>query len=331
MPLRRARQFDVHVSGGEYNVAANLSDCFGMRTGIATAMVTDAIGDLIQSHVRAMGVEPFYKYFASDEVRGPNMAIVYSDRGQGIRPPRVSYNRANEAAALLQPGDFPWSEIFGKGIRWFHSGGIFASLSATTTALTVEAIQAARTAGTVCSFDLNFREKLWNARGDRQRAQEALSGIVELVDVLIGNEEDLQNGLGLEGPDPVDAESQSADAFFSMMTQATRRFPNIKLIATTLRKVYSANRHQWSAVMWMDHQPYIAPVCELDVLDRIGGGDGFAAGLIFGLLTGRAPWEALGLGWAHGALLTTYPGDVTMATLAEVESFARGSSARVQR
>jgi 2-dehydro-3-deoxygluconokinase len=259
------------------------------------------------------------------------MAIVYSDRGQGIRPPRVTYNRANEAAALLQPGDFPWSEIFAKGIRWFHSGGIFASLSASTTALTVEAMQAARAAGTVCSFDLNFREKLWYARGDRQTAQDALSGIVELVDVLIGNEEDLQHGLGLEGPDPVDADSQRADAFVFMMTQATRRFPNLKLIATTLRKVHSANRHQWSAVMWLDQQPHRAPVCELDVLDRIGGGDGFAAGLIFGLLTGRPAGEALCLGWAHGALLTTYPGDVTMATLADVESFARGSSARVQR
>src|ERR1051326_3720499 len=189
IPFRKATDCDIHVSGGEFNVAANLSDCFRMRTGIATAMVDYPIGDLIAERVRAMGVTPFYKHFAHNGVTGPNMATVYSDRGQGIRAPVVFYNRSNEAAAQLKPGDFDWKTIFGGGIRWFHSGGIFSALSKTTPELVIEGMKAAKAAGAVTSFDLNFRAKLWQISGGLETAQSTLRRICEHVDVLVGNEE----------------------------------------------------------------------------------------------------------------------------------------------
>src|SRR5271165_4999558 len=197
IPFRKAHHCDIHVSGGEFNVAANLADCFRLNTGIASAMVDYPIGDLVAERVRAMGVKPFYKRFKHDGVRGPNMATVYSDRGFGVRPPMVFYNRSNEAGALLKPGDFDWKEIFSGGVRWFHSGGIFAALSATTGELIIEGMKAAKAAGAVTSFDLNYREKLWKISGGGDRAVETLGRIVENVDVLVGNEEDLQKGLGV--------------------------------------------------------------------------------------------------------------------------------------
>jgi 2-dehydro-3-deoxygluconokinase len=332
VPFRKARQFDVHVSGGEYNVAANLADCFGRKTAFATAMVDYPVGALIQSRIREMGVTPFFKHFVHDGVRGPNMATVYSDRGHGVRAPIVFYNRANEAAALLEPGDFDWPTIMADGVRWFHSGGIFAALSETTPGVILEGLQAAKSMGAIRSFDLNYRDKLWATAGGANHAQQVIQPIVENVDVLIGNEEDLQRGLGILGP-RVERHGCSCNptAFFNMIDDVIDRYPHIQIVATTLREVISTNRHRWSAVMWCGGQRLTAPVCDLDVLDRIGGGDGFASGLIFGLLDGRPAEEALGLGWAHGALLTTYPGDVTMATLADVEAFVRGKSARVER
>jgi 2-dehydro-3-deoxygluconokinase len=333
IPFRKARSLEVHVSGGEYNVAANLADCFGLKTGIATAMVDYGIGELVQNRVREMGVRPFYKWFQHDGVRGPNIATVYSDRGQGARAPVVFYNRSNEAGAMLKPGDFDWAGILKGGCRWFHSGGIFAALSATTSEVILEGMKAARAAGAINSFDLNYRAKLWQPLGGQAKAQEVLGKIVSNVDALIGNEEDLQKGLGVKGPEVTAKSSSKLDpkTFFGMIEAAVKKFPNIKMVATTLREVHSANRHDWAAVLWLDGKQYVSPMCELDVLDRIGGGDGFAAGLIYGLLAGRDPEEALRLGWAHGALLTTFPGDVTMAKLPEVEAFAKGGSARVQR
>src|SRR5579883_3480552 len=192
IPFRKAAECRIHVSGGEFNVAANLADCFRLQTGVVTAMVDYPVGDLIAERVRAMGVRPFYKRFAHDGVTGPAMATVYSDRGFGVRPPVVFYNRANEAAARLGPGDFDWKAIFVEGVRWFHSGGIFASLSETTGELILEAMHAAKEAGAVVSFDLNFREKLWDACGGRSRAVDLVARIVRLVDVLVGNEEDIQ-------------------------------------------------------------------------------------------------------------------------------------------
>lgn len=333
IPFRKARSFDVHVSGGEYNVAANLADCFGLRTGIATAMVNYPIGDLVRGRVREMGVTPFYKEFQHDGVRGPNIATVYSDRGLGVRAPVVFYNRSNEAAAQLKPGDFDWKQVMASGVRWFHSGGIFASLSETTAELIIDGMKAAKAQGAVTSFDLNYRAKLWKAAGGDKRAVEVLRRIVSNVDVLIGNEEDMQKGLGVKGPDVTkQAESKlDPEVFFGMIENTAKEFPNVKAVATTLREVYSTNRHDWAAVLWYEGKRFVSPTARLDVLDRIGGGDGFASGTIYGFLTGRDPEQALRLGWAHGALLTTYPGDTTMATLAEVEAFASGAGARVQR
>jgi len=332
VPFRRASSFDVHVSGGEYNVAANLRDCFGLNTGIATAMVDHGIGELVQAAVRQMGVTTFYKWFEHDGVRGPNIATVYSDRGQGVRAPVVFYNRANEAGAMLKPGDFDWASIFGQGVRWFHSGGIFAALSRTTADLIVEAMQIAKSTGAFISFDLNYRAKLWNTLGGINQGRETMAQIVSHVDALFGNEEDLQQCLGITGPSANSEQSKvDPESFFEMIQTVVGKFPNIKMVATTLRDVQSSNRHGWGAVLWLDGQRLVSPTCQLDILDRIGGGDGFAAGLIYGLLSQRPPEEALRLGWAHGALLPTFPGDVTMAKLAEVEALAKGGSARVQR
>jgi 2-dehydro-3-deoxygluconokinase len=331
VPFRKARTFDVHVSGGEYNVAAGLADCFGLRTGIATAMVNYGIGELVQTRVREAGVTPFYKWFEHDGVRGPNIATVYSDRGHGVRGPVVFYNRANEAGAMLKSGDFDWARIGAGGIRWFHSGGIFAALSETTPELILEGMRAAKALGAVNSFDLNYRAKLWASVGGLERARQVLRRIVGTVDALFGNEEDLQKGLGIAGPEVAAKTSLDPDTFFIMIDRVVEQFPNIKLVATTLREVHSTNRHDWAAVLWLDGQRFVSPTCSLDVLDRIGGGDGFASGLIYGLISGRAPAEALRLGWAHGAILTTYHGDVTMARRDEVEALAKGGSARVQR
>jgi 2-dehydro-3-deoxygluconokinase len=330
-PFHKAATVQIHVSGGEFNTSANLSDCFGMRTAVASAMVDYPVGDLIHERVRAMGVRPYYKRFAHDGARGPNMATVYSDRGQGVRAPVVFYNRSNEAAALLKPGDFDWKSIFAGGVRWFHSGGIFAALSETTAELIIEAMQAAKNGGAIVSFDLNYREKLWNASGGHARALDVMSRIVKHVDVLVGNEEDLQKGLGIPGPEVAAKSGLDSGAFLAMIDNVVSRHPQIKVLATTLREVHSTNRHTWSAVAWMAGKAYIAPTCELDVRDRVGGGDGFASGLIYGLLNGESPEEALKLGWAHGALITTFPGDTTMAKVDQVRAFAKGGSARIQR
>jgi 2-dehydro-3-deoxygluconokinase len=331
IPFRKATQWTVHPSGGEYNVAANLADCFRLRAGIVSAMVDYPIGDLIAERVRAMGLRSFYKHFKHNGVNGPNMATVYSDQGHGLRAPVVFYNRANEAAALLQPGDFDWPAILGEGVRWLHSGGIFASLSETTGPVIIEAMQAAKAAGAVTSFDLNYRAKLWNIWGGPARAQEVIGRIVQNVDVLVGNEEDLQLGLGVPGPEVAAKSKLDPSVFFGMIEAVRAKYPQVKVVATTLREVHSTNRHSWSAVAWINGNTYQAPTAELDVFDRVGGGDGFAAGLFFGLLTGEAPQAAVNLGWAHGALLTTFPGDTTMATLEQVRAFAAGGSARIQR
>lgn len=331
IPFRKANECRIHVSGGEFNVAANLADCFGLRTGIASALVDYPIGELIAERVRAMGVKPFYKHFKHDGVTGPNMATVYSDRGQGVRPPVVFYNRCNEAGAQLKPGDIDWKAIFAAGVRWFHSGGIFAALSPTTAELIIEAMQAAKAAGAIVSFDLNYRAKLWNISGGHERAVAVLDRIVRNVDVLVGNEEDLQMGLGMPGPEVAAKSKLDPSAFLAMIDKVTNKHPQLKVLATTLREVHSTNRHSWSAVAWINGSSFVAPTCELDVYDRVGGGDGFAAGFFYGLLNAEPEEQAVRLGWAHGALLTTFPGDTTMATLEQVRGLAQGGSARIQR
>jgi 2-dehydro-3-deoxygluconokinase len=249
-----------------------------------------------------------------------------------VRAPVVFYNRSNEAAAQLKPGDFDWNAIFGAGVRWFHSGGIFAALSETTAELIIEGMQAARKHGAIVSFDLNYREKLWVAAGGgHARALSVLGRIAEHVDVLVGNEEDLQKGLGIPGPEVAAASKLDPSTFFGMIDRVVAKYPRIKVVATTLREVHSTNRHSWGAVAWIDGQTYATPTCELDVYDRVGGGDGFASGLFYALMSGESPDEAVKLGWAHGALITTFPGDTTMATLEQVRAFAKGGSARIQR
>ena len=346
VPFSEADEYLLHVSGGEYNVASNLSTCFGMKTAIASAMVNYPIGRKIEYAVQKAGVTPYYRRFEHDGVRGPNMAIVWSDRGCGVRAPVVFYNRSNEAAQRLAPGSFDWDAIFAKGysgipgVRWFHSGGIFSALSPSASELVIEAMKAAKKAGAVVSFDLNYRAKLWaaaaaerglNADQAGEEASKTLRRIADCVDVLVGNEEDLQKGLGIKGQDVEAAGKLDPLAFFNMMENVTKDFPNIKAAAATLREVHSASRHSWSAVLWMNGKTYQAPTAELDVYDRVGGGDGFAAGLFYGLLSGKDPEESLRLGWAHGALVTTTPGDTSMFSLDQVESFANGGSARIQR
>jgi 2-dehydro-3-deoxygluconokinase len=331
IPFRKAAHCAIHVSGGEFNVAANLSDCFGLRTGIVSAMVDYPIGDLIAERVRAMGVKPFYKRFKHNGVNGPNMATVYSDQGHGVRPPVVFYNRSNEAGAMLKPGDVNWDEVFSGGVRWFHSGGIFSALSETTGPLIIEGMKAAKKAGAVTSFDLNYRAKLWNIWGGEKKAADVIHGIVENVDVLVGNEEDLQKGLGMPGQDVETTSSLDPASFFAMIDSVVKKYPNVKAVATTLREVHSTNRHSWAAVAWVDGKTYSSPVCELDVVDRVGGGDGYASGFFYGLLSGETPENAVRLGWAHGAMLTTTPGDTTMVTAEQVRAFAQGGSARIQR
>lgn len=331
IPFSKATEWKVHPSGGEYNVAANLANCFRLRTGIVSAMVKYPIGDLIAERVHLMGITPFYKYFEHNGVNGPNMATVYSDRGFGVRAPVVFYNRSNEAGAQVKPGDFDWDEIFSGGVRWFHSGGIFAALSETTGEVIIEGMKAAKAAGAVTSFDLNYRAKLWNIWGGLEKAQDVMQRIVENVDVLVGNEEDLQLGLGIPGP-KVDKKSKlDPSTFFGMIDKVVEKHPQVKVVATTLREVHTTTHHSWGAVAWIDGKTYQSPTCELHIYDRVGGGDGFASGFFYGLLTGEEPQDAVNLGWAHGALLTTFPGDTTMATLEQVRAFARGGSARIQR
>ncbi|HTP59060.1 MAG TPA: sugar kinase [Spirochaetia bacterium] len=334
VPLHEAVRFDRYCSGGEYNPAANLAKCFRMRAAVASANVQYPPGWWIESEVRRAGVEAFFKWFPYDGVHGPRIANTYSDRGWGVRGPEVWYDRANEAGAMLKPGDFDWNNMFNeRRVRWFHTGGIFASLSRTTSALILEGITQARSAGAIVSYDINFRKKLWDAtEGGAARGEEVNRKIVSMVDVLIGNEEDLQLGLGMPGPE-VSSRRSSLDvqAYRAVIERVVTEHPNVKLVATTLRDVRSASRHGWKAVLWYDGQLHESDTIELDVYDRIGGGDGFAAGLVYGLLTERPPEHALRLGWAHGALLTTYPGDVTMGRLESVEALAAGGGARVAR
>lgn len=339
VPFSKATEWHVHPSGGEYNVAANLANCFRLRTGVVSAMVDYPIGELIAERVRLMGITPFYKHFKHNGVNGPNMATIYSDRGFGVRAPVVFYNRANEAAAQLKPGDFDWETIFAGGVRWFHSGGIFAALSETTGAVIIEGMKAAKAAGAIGSFDLNYRAKLWNIWGGQEKAISVIHRIVENVDVLVGNEEDLQLGLGIPGPEikakhalsRTEGSKLDPSTFFGMIDRVVEKFPNVRVVATTLREVHSANHHSWGAVAWIDGKTYISPTCELFIFDRVGGGDGFASGFFYGLLTGEPEQEAVNLGWAHGALITTFPGDTTMATVEQVRAFAKGGSARIQR
>jgi 2-dehydro-3-deoxygluconokinase len=334
--VRTARELKVWEGGGEYNVARGLRRCFGMKTGVCTAFADNDVGRLLEDFILQGGVDTeFIKWVPYDGVgRSVRNGLNFTERGFGVRGAVGIPDRGHTAASQLKPGDFDWDQIFGKlGARWFHTGGIFAALSETTPKLVIEAVTAARKHGTIVSYDLNYRPSLWKSIGGAKRAQEVNSGIAKHVDVMIGNEEDFTACLGLkvEGADE-HISSIDVSAFKKMIQAAVQRYPNFKVTATTLRAVKSATRNDWGAICWSAGKFHDAPNRpDLEILDRVGGGDSFASGLIYGFLQFNDPQKAVEYGAAHGALAMTTPGDTSMASLSEVEAMVSGGSARVQR
>jgi 2-dehydro-3-deoxygluconokinase len=334
--VRTAREFKVWEGGGEYNVARGLRRCFGLWTAVCTAFADNDIGRLLEDFILQGGVATeFIKWVPYDGVgRTVRNGLNFTERGFGVRGAVGIPDRGHSAASQLKPGDFDWDHIFGElGARWLHTGGIFAALSDTTPKLVIEAVQAARKHGVIVSYDLNYRPSLWKSIGGRQRAQEVNREIAQYVDVMIGNEEDFTACLGfaVEGADE-HLSRIDVTAFQKMIRQAVQAYPNFKVAATTLRAVKSATRNDWGAICWAGGQFYQAPNRQdLEVLDRVGGGDSFASGLIYGLIQFDDPQQAVEYGAAHGALAMTTPGDTSMASLKEVEALVKGGSARVQR
>ncbi|HXS67797.1 MAG TPA: sugar kinase [Candidatus Polarisedimenticolia bacterium] len=334
--VRTAREFKVWEGGGEYNVARGLRRCFGLRTAVATAFADNDVGRLLEDFILQGGVATeFIKWVPFDGVgRTVRNGLNFTERGFGIRGAVGVSDRGLTAASQLKAGDFNWDEIFGKlGVRWLHTGGIFAALSDTTPKLVIEAVQAAKKHGTVVSYDLNYRPSLWKSIGGQKRAQEVNKEIAKHVDVMIGNEEDFTACLGFD-VDGQDEHISKIDvtAFKKMIHEAVKAFPNFKVTATTLRAVKSASCNDWGAICWSGGKFHEARHREnLEILDRVGGGDSFASGLIYGFMQFNDPQKAVEYGAAHGALAMTTPGDTSMATLKEVEAIMNGGSARVQR
>ena len=334
--IATARTFQAWEGGGEYNVARGLRRCFGMQTAVVTALADNPIGRLIQDLIYQGGVDQSnLKWIAYDGIgRSVRNGLNFTERGFGLRAAVGCSDRGHTAISQLKPGDIDWDHIFGKeGSRWFHTGGIFAALSESTALVAEEAMQAARRHSTIISYDLNYRESLWKTFGGQKRAKEVNRGLVSQVDALIGNEEDFTAGLGfeVEGLDE-NLSNLSADNFGRMIERVLAEFPNLKIVATTLRNAKSATRNDWGAVCYYDGKLYQATARQdVEIFDRIGGGDSFASGLIYGFLTGRGPQWAIECGAAHGALAMTTPGDTTMATLSEVEKVMKGASVRVAR
>jgi 2-dehydro-3-deoxygluconokinase len=334
--IRTARQFKVWEGGGEYNVSRGLRRCFGLRTAVCTAFVDNDVGRLLEDFVLQGGVDTQFVRFAPfDGVgRAARNGFNFTERGFGVRGAVGISDRGHTAASQLAPGAFDWDAIFGRmGVRWFHTGGIFAALSETTSALVLEAVKKAKQYGTVVSYDLNYRPSLWKSIGGKARAQAVNQEIAKHVDVMLGNEEDFTACLGLavEGADE-DLLHIDIGAFKKMIAGAVATYPSFKVVATTLRAAKTASCNDWGAVCFMDgafHESRRYP--DLDIFDRVGGGDSFASGLIYGLLSGGDGQRAVDLGAAHGALAMTTPGDTSMATLAEVEKLVKGGGARVQR
>ncbi len=334
--IRTARHFTVWEGGGEYNVARGLRKCFGLKTAVCTAFVDNEVGHLIEDFIMQGGVATDFILWRPDDGIGRTVrnGLNSTERGFGLRGAVGVSDRGHTAASQLRPGDFDWEKIFGEiGVRWFHTGGIFAGLSETTAALAIEAVQAAKKHGTIVSYDLNYRPSLWKSIGGQKRAREVNREIARYVDVMIGNEEDFTACLGfeVEGLDPNITHIET-EAFKKMIGKAVAEFKNFQVVATTLRRVITATRNDWSAICWMDGRFYESrKYPELEILDRVGGGDSFASGLIYGLLQTGDPQKAVDYGAAHGALAMTTPGDTSMATLKEVEKVMAGGSARVQR
>jgi 2-dehydro-3-deoxygluconokinase len=334
--VRTAREFKVWEGGGEYNVARGLRRCFGLRTAVCTAFADNDVGRLLEDFILQGGVDTrFIKWVPFDGVgRTVRNGLNFTERGFGVRGAVGISDRGHTAASQLKPGDFDWEHLFGAlGVRWLHTGGIFAALSDTTPKLALEAVQAARKHGTVVSYDLNYRPSLWKNIGGQKRAQEVNREIARHVDVMLGNEEDFTACLGLK-VDGVDEALSKLDvsAFKAMIQSAVKLYPNFRVTATTLRTVRSASRNDWGAICWADGKLYSAPHREdLEILDRVGGGDSFASGLIYGLMEFGDPQKAVDYGAAHGALAMATPGDTSMASLKEVEALVKGGGARVQR
>jgi 2-dehydro-3-deoxygluconokinase len=334
--VRTTREFKAWEGGGEYNVARGLRRCFGLKTAVATAFADNDVGRLIEDFILQGGVDTeFIKWVAYDGVgRTVRNGLNFTERGFGARGAVGIPDRGHTAASQLKPGDFDWDHIFGKlGVRWLHTGGIFAALSDSTPQLVIEAVRKARQYGTIVSYDLNYRPSLWKSIGGQKKAQEVNREIARHVDVMIGNEEDFTACLGFE-VEGVDEHISSIDvsAFQQMIEKAVREYPNFKVTATTLRAVRSATRNDWGAICWAAGKFYQATHRpDLEILDRVGGGDSFASGLIYGFMKFNDPQQAVEYGAAHGALAMTTPGDTSMASLKEVEALAKGGSARVQR
>jgi 2-dehydro-3-deoxygluconokinase len=334
--IRTARQFQAWEGGGEYNVARGLRRCFGMRTAVVTAFTDNEVGRLIEDFVLQGGVDTaFIKWRPYDGVgRTVRNGLNFTERGFGIRGAVGVPDRGLTAASQLKVGDIDWDHIFGKvGVRWFHTGGIFAALSESTAGLVEEAVKAARKHGTIVSYDLNYRPSLWKSIGGHKKAQEVNRAIARSVDVMIGNEEDFTACLGfaVEGVDENISEIDVGN-FKKMIKRALNDFPNFKVTATTLRAVKSATINDWGAICWAGGKFYESTNRKgLEILDRVGGGDSFASGLVYGFMATGDPAKAVEYGAAHGALAMTTPGDTSMATLAEVEKVMGGGGARVQR
>ncbi|HWZ95552.1 MAG TPA: sugar kinase [Opitutaceae bacterium] len=334
--VRVAREFKVWEGGGEYNTSRGLRKCFGLRTGVCTAFVDNEVGHLVEDFIMQGGVATdFIKWREDDGIgRTVRNGLNFTERGFGVRGAVGVPDRGNTAASQLKPGDFNWDDIFGKqGVRWFHTGGIFAALSETTAALTVEAVKAANKHGTIVSYDLNYRPSLWKTIGGLKKAREVNREIAKYVDVMIGNEEDFTASLGFEVKGADESLSHiETDAFKAMIQTAVAEFPNFKVAATTLRKVITATVNDWGAILYHDGKFYDSrKYPELEILDRVGGGDSFASGLQFGFLSKNDPQLAVDYGAAHGAFASTTPGDTSMATQKEIEKLMKGGSARVVR
>ncbi|MBI3884391.1 MAG: sugar kinase [Opitutae bacterium] len=333
--IRTARAFNAWEGGGEYNTSRGLRKCFGLKTAVVTALVDNEVGHLVEDFIMQGGVATDFIQWRADDGIGRTVrnGLNFTERGFGLRGAVGVPDRGHTAASQLKPGDIDWDHLFGKlGVRWFHTGGIFAALSATTAALAVEAVKAASRHGTIVSYDLNYRPSLWKTIGGLAKAQEVNREIAKHVDVMIGNEEDFTASLGFEVKGAEDLKHLETAAFKAMIETAVKEFPNFKVAATTLRHVHTATVNDWSAILWHAGQFHESrPYPRLEILDRVGGGDSFASGLQFGFLEFNDAQKAVDYGAAHGALASTTPGDTSMATRQEVEKAMRGGGARVVR
>ena len=334
--VRTARHFQVWEGGGEYNVARGLRKCFGLRTAVATAFADNEVGHLVEDFIMQGGVSTdLVRWIPYDGIgRSVRVGLNFTERGYGVRGAVGVPDRGNTAASKIKPGDFDWEDLFGRrGVRWFHTGGIFAALSETTAEAVVEAVGVAHKHGTIVSYDLNYRPSLWKSIGGLEKAREVNRAIAPHIDVMIGNEEDFTACLGfeVEGVDE-NLTNIELDGFRNMIARAVETYPNFKVVATTLRGVKTATVNDWSAVCWHDGEFHVSRAYpDLEILDRVGGGDSFASGLAFGFMEHNDAALAVDYGAAHGALAMTTPGDTSMATRAEVEKLMSGGSARVVR